>query len=252
MDIIIQHPSTWYNLNRLRDYAASPHFNQKKISVLIDCLTGDIYIPQSINELESRIHGTKKERDTAIGECRHAQLEIQSASGKICFELSTKELPLEDRAALVVKETLTILNQVGERSHTAMETLRHCMRDIKLELPLEITTHSGWWGALNRSEAEKLLMKEDAGTFLLREGDEETKRLEWTLQKKNRFPVRCYVLTVVEDQRKIADKVLVQRASGWAFYNDNLSLSNCTFKDLNSVTASCGGKRPYKMLRKAA
>ena len=191
-------------------------------------------------------------QEHGAGEFRYAELEIESSKEGIHFSLLWKELQLEDRAALVIQETLDVLNQVGLQCHTSSETFSKCMRCIKLRLPLEAPAHAGWWGALNRKEAERLLKKREVGTFLLREGDEETKRLEWTVQKNNPFPVRCYVMTLLEEKGKISDKVLVQTAGGWALYTDNLELGSYAFKSLSAAIASCGGKTPYKTLRKAA
>ena len=249
---IIQHPSTWYNLNRLCDYMNRVQLNETKVSILIDCLTGEIYIPQSINELDPKLWGRKNKCAEVSDECRHAELEIRKSERGICFHLSIKALHLADGVDLVIQETLDILNQAGKEALTGPEALRHCIRSIQMELPFEVTAHPGWWGAISRIEAERLLLRQETGTYLLREGEEETRRLEWTVQKKHLFPIRCYVMTMIEEGGKISDQVLIQSPQGWMLYQDDLDLTQRPIKTLQAAILFCSGKRPYKMVRRAA
>ncbi len=248
----MHNPSVWHNINRLHDHLADPHFKGNKISIMIDCSSGEFNIPRTIGELESKIQLPKE----PLPQLKHAELTISVGDkGTISFEWvdTDKEIHLTEKAALILRSTLDEMNRCGgeTKSGSPHEALSQCMSSMKRELSSEIAEQSAWRGDLKRMAAEKLLLKSSSGTYLLRNGDECTSEIEENLAKHDPFPVRCFVMTVVGKSENIYDRVLIQRPNGWAIYNDDLELSDYFFKNLSEIISQAGGKTPLESGRAA-
>ncbi len=255
MNHSMHNPSVWHNVNRLRDHLDNPHFKGDKISLLIDCASGEFSIPQSIGDLETNMQSCRRSRGR-MGQFKHAELFFAvSSDGGVTFEWkdSDKKIPLSEKASLILQSTLDEINRCGSKtkSGSAKEALCSCIRTIKTELSQEIANHSAWRGAIQRMEAERLLLKSSPGTYLLRNGDQYTRQIEYNLAKQDPFPVRCFVMTVVGSRENIYDKIFIQRPNGWAIYNDNLELSDYLFKDLSEIIAQAGGEKAFAVGRAA-
>ncbi len=248
----IHNPAVYRNINRLRDLIGDAHFKGDRVSVLIDCETGEFSVPQAIGELEARMHQAKK----TSRQFKYAELWIRSIDGgQVVFEWSDPDWDssLTHAAAGVLSETLSAVNRCGRmvQSGSAKEALLECVRSLKREMPEEILQHSAWAGSIERIPAEKILGKAAPGTYLLRTGDEYTRVIEGNLAAQDSFPVRCFVLTLAGPCGKISDKILIQRPNGWAVFNDDLLLSDYRFKPLAEVIAACGGVKPLSLKRAA-
>ncbi len=248
----IHNPAVYRNINRLRDIVADSRFKGDRVSVLIDCESGELNIPQAIAELELWMRQSKKKSRSF----KYAEIKIlQTASGQVSFEWSDPQWrsSLSEAAVSLLLETLSSLNHCGQlsKSNSAKEVLYECVRSLKSEMPEEIAQHSAWHGDLGRFSAEKILAKAPPGTYLLRKGDEYTRVIEGNLSEQDSLPVRCFVLTIHERGAKISEKVLIQRPNGWAIFNDDLFLSDYRFKPLAEVIGAAGGLKPLS-LKKAA
>ncbi len=84
----------------------------------------------------------------------------------------------------------------------------------------------GWCGFITRVEAEKRLMKSPVGTYLLREGDGITMCFTFHLEEENHAPLHSYVMTLVEEEEKISDLLILQTNRGWSLYRDNPDLQD--------------------------
>lgn len=87
-----------------------------------------------------------------------------------------------------------------------------------------IESYPGWMGSIDHIKAEKYLLKEKPGTYLLREGDFITKSIEKELIAQGHQAVRCYILTVVEKEKTVKDFMVVRLKKGWLLYNDEPDL----------------------------
>jgi hypothetical protein len=251
----MHNPSVWHNINRLHDHLADPHFKGDKISLLIDCNSGEFSIPQPIGDLKAKMQSPKRSQGSS-SQFKHAKLTVlSSGKGEISFEWvdSDKNIPLTEKASRILKLTLEEINRCGgqTKSGSAKDALSNCLSSVDKELSQEIANQSAWRGALQRMEAEKLLQKSPPGTYLLRNGDPFTREIEYNLAKYDPFSVRCFVMTVVGKNKNIFDKVLIQRPNGWAIYNDNLDLSDYQFKDLSEIITKAGGEKPFEAGRAA-
>lgn len=248
---MIENPIVWKNLQRLRDHAAGRNFQGDKISLLIDCETGELSIPQPIGDLESSIQMQNMQKKKT-GSWRHVELLITSKDMHLSFGWEDLQLPLSEKASGILKATLDLLNYSGRMAQSGLvkEVISQCLRSVKNDLGDELSTNSAWKGSISRLEAEKLLRSSSPGTYLFRKGDDYTLEMEYNLAKQDPLPVRCYVMTLVAESRKMSDFILLQRPNGWALYNDDLELGDYHFKSLEEVIAEAGGVRPLE--KKAA
>lgn len=248
----IHNPVVYRNINRLRDLIGDLHFKGDRVSVLVDCASGEFNVPQPIGDLEARMHQARK----TSREFKYAELKIlYTDKGQVSFEWSDPEWKdsLSPMAVALLSETLSALNHCGQtiQSSSAKDVLLECVRSLKREMPEEISQHSAWLGDLERIPAEKILGKATPGTYILRKGDEYTRVIEGNLAAQDSFPVRCFVLTLAEPCGKISDKILIQRPNGWAIFNDDLLLGDYRFKPLGEVIAFAGGLKPLNSKRAA-
>jgi hypothetical protein len=76
--------------------------------------------------------------------------------------------------------------------------------------------------------------------------------MEGHLQKSYPFPLRCYVLTIVEQQSKISDHLLVHRSKGWAVFNDDVRLEDYAYGSLHDAIKQLHGMYPFTTIHRAA
>jgi len=248
MNIQVRNSSTLKNLDHLRNYVLK-HPDQEKISILIDPVTGEMNLPQSLQDFEFLIKKPK------MREKRHpeqAKLSIHPTQAGVEFDLVDNQDQKEnlrrfsEEAFVVLTETLKILNQMlGPNYHSAKELFSH-LDSVKMEdLGSEIQQRPEWRSSIDRSEAEAILEYRPVGTYLLREGDVETREFEENLRSTNAHPFCLFVLTFVEDVEKISDRLLIRRREGWATYDDNPDLNAYSYcRDLDRLLVDAGATIP--------
>ena len=87
-----------------------------------------------------------------------------------------------------------------------------------------IESFPGWEGPINRLQAEKLLQGQPVGSYVLRNGDEETEAVAVQLSSSNHIPIQSYLCTVVESGNRICDILILESPKGWTIYRDNPDL----------------------------
>ena len=211
--------------------------SERTYKVLLNRKTGDMRFPQKISDLNSQmVSRGKKERAEDWKEVRI--IVSQKSSQEVAhFEVrdaeshSLKSSELEPLAWRVAQETLEVLNQkVKEVKATEMlpeEAVLQDLTSIHLESQKErIENVPGWMGSLSRIEAEERLMGKTIGTYLLREGDEVTRWMSFHFGEENHLVIRPYLLTVVENEEKISDLLILKTNKGWILYSDNPNLKD--------------------------
>ena len=240
MDISIRHPATLDNLNNLRAYLFR-HPDLRRLTILINRDNGEISLMQPILEVEARLQtpkptGARQQAILLIGE--NVAL-VDEAERDFSF------LHLPQQAARVLRETLDVLNRLQKEFCDSTRGLLSGLGSLRLELPAQIEHRAGWQGGLSRQGAERLLESKNLGSYVLREGDIETREFEDNLAQSNAAPFRCYVMTKIETGHKISDTLLIQRREGWAIYNDDPKLSDYQYRpNLEELIVSLGALHP--------
>ena len=247
MNIQVRNSSTLRNLTHLRSYVLK-HPDEEKVSLLIDPMTGEMSLPQTLHDFEFLINKPRLEKRHP----EHARLAIHQGKTGMEFDLvddlgEKRDLQQFSRGALmVITETLKVLNQLlGPHYHTAKELFSHLDSVEMEELGVSIRMRPEWRSIFSRAEAEEILEGFPVGTYLLREGDEETREFEENLMMTNGQPFRLFVVTFVDDYEKISDRLLIQRREGWAMYDDNPDLDAYLYREnLDYLLAEMGARIP--------
>ncbi|MBI3508484.1 MAG: hypothetical protein HY069_02455 [Chlamydiia bacterium] len=213
------------NLNNFRSFLHEKHLEKgKKLSrsypVWVDEKTGIMEFSK-----KGEIH-------------THAELHLivqQSRGQKTQFKIEGK---VADEVDKIIEETLNALNLLAELAiHKLPE--EQILQDISA-VHLErwgdkIEKFPGWKGSCNRQEAERQLNRMPKGTYLLRKAESLT---DWMLSQ---YPLHTkgYVLTVVEDEEKISDYLILKTDRGWTLHRDDADLTDYRYdKHLSSLLAS--------------
>jgi hypothetical protein len=208
--------------------------------VLLNRRTGDLRFAQKISALEHRISrkGNQKEAPEDWKEIRvivQQKASNEAAHFSVCDARGNPLKPsdIEPLAWKIASETLDVLNSRAEEAkgtHPEMlaeEAVLLDLSSIHLAAPRErIEDLPGWKGSISRIEAEKKLSGKPVGTYLLREGDEITLAISFHFAEENSLSIHPYLLTVVESENKIVDRLLLQTDRGWVFYHDDPNLQD--------------------------
>lgn len=215
---------------------------ERTYKVLLNRRTGDMRFAQKISALEHHIarKGGKKE---APEDWKEIRIIVQQDTPReaVHFEVrdthnrSLKPSDIDPLAWRIASETLDVLNARAEGikgKHSEMlpeEAVLHDLSSIHLAAPKErIEDLPGWKGSLSRLEAEEKLLGKPVGTYLLREGDEITISISFHFAEENRLSIHPYLLSVVEQNNKIVDILLLQTNKGWILYHDDPNLKDPT------------------------
>ncbi|MBU6446089.1 MAG: hypothetical protein KGQ49_01665 [Verrucomicrobia bacterium] len=247
MRIEISRREVLNNLIRFKDSLfeglGTKHSKDERIyKVLFNCKSGDMRFPQKVKSLEYQI-AKKKGRGEVASDWREARIRIsrRDSEGPAQFEIwDAQNRPLEPTgmaplAWRVVRETLEVLNErakqvVGyEYGMLPEEAVLSDLSSIHLSIPVEqIEDLPAWAGVIGREDAERRLEGTSIGTYLLREGDPLTRAIGFHFSEENHVKVHPFLLTVVEEDEKISDMLIIKTANGWTLYRVDPNIHDST------------------------
>ncbi len=211
----------------------------RSYKVLLNRHTGDMRFAQKISSLESQIH-KKGKRKASPEDWKEVHLIVnQKPHEGIHFEVKDasdhdlNSADIDPLAWRIAKETVEVLNIKGrEVEHVEAgilpeEAVLQDLSSIHLGKQREsIEDLPGWFGQINRMQAEKVLAHQSAGTYLLRDADATTASAISNLSLTNHLEVHPYLLTLVESNGKISDILLLETSKGWTLYADDPNLKD--------------------------
>ncbi len=96
------------------------------------------------------------------------------------------------------------------------------------------------WHQLDRVGAERLLQKEQSGTFIFRK-DEYVYILENQLKMRFQIPLSCITITFIDKSQKVNDLTIVVKDNRWMFYDDDPNLEGDSYPDIYALLESAPG-----------
>lgn len=222
-----------------RDPMGKYQNEERSYKVLLNRRTGDMRFAQKISSLEGHFHKRGKQK-TGPGDWKEIRIIVHlKPNVGVRFEMrdaSDRELNAADFDPLawrIAKETLDVLNLKGkgikkvDAGTLPEEAVLQDLTSIHLgKLRESIEDLPGWFGPITRIEAEKLLASQPEGTYLIREADETMALVASNLSRANHIEIHPYLLTLVENDRKISDILLLETHKGWTFYADDPNLKD--------------------------
>lgn len=224
------------NLIRFREALPEASASEKdfrKYKALLNCKTGDMRFAQKISALEKELLQNSK-KGASHQDWKEIVIVVHDGSMPAFEVVDAKNHPLNPKeldplAWKVASETISILNfrakEDGfEKGPIEKAVLRDFSQIHLIAKEDQIEGFPGWMGSLTRLEAEKRLEGKKIGTYLLREGDEITLSCMFHLQEENLTHIRSFLMTVVQEEAKISDILLLKTDQGWSFYHDDPNL----------------------------
>lgn len=237
---------------------------ERAYKVLLNYKTGDMRFPQKIKSLEYHIV-RKKGKKEEPGDWKEALICISrpTPEGPARFELkdgkrqNLEPTQLDPTAWRVIRETVEVLNErakqvVGfEYGMLAEEAILRDLSMIHLSIPIEqIEDLPTWAGYLSREEAERRLEGKGEGAYLLREGDPLTQAIGFHLGEENHTSIHPFLLTLVEEEEKISDILLIKTGKGWTLYRDDPNLNDSVLYKYQPSPQALLNEIPSRIMKK--
>lgn len=114
--------------------------------------------------------------------------------------------------------------------------------DLEAPMPTHLAKdliHEAWHDA-SRLEAEHLLEHKAVGTYLFRK-DEYATLLEAQLSSRFRQPIKCITLTYLKPHDCVRDLTLASKNSHWYIYDDDPSLEETAYSDIDALLKDLQG-----------
>jgi hypothetical protein len=141
-----------------------------------------------------------------------------------------------------LKSALTHLHDIHEFSHIEFEpSVQEIIgRDFLQEA----------WHAVQREDAELMLLNTVPGTYLFRK-DRFASVMEEMISAAKKLRVRCFTLSYLDLNRQVRERTIVTWKDHWLFYDDDPTLSGRYFESLEHLLSSMGTvlKTPLPALR---
>ena len=187
-----------------------PHAHKKVYLTLINQHTGDMRFSEETNLGK----GWEK-----------THLTVEDERGVIHFRLNDihgKHLKPNHFHALAWKIASETLNALNELAETHLPLSKKSNKQIE-EAP-------GWVEKCsNRIEAEKMLLDQPVGTYLITRCDETIEEVAMRLAETNHTFVAAYVATVVRKDDRISELLLLHTKWGWTIFTDEPNLQSASY-----------------------
>ena len=226
--------------------------HERMYAALLNRHTGDIRFSQDIGTLEPQLNRIPQGKGS-FADWEEISLIAEDLEKTVHFRIegpkgsSLEPTHFDPVATRILFETLYVLNQLAALYHSASEALpenaalQH-LSDLHIA-PVEEPVESmhGWSGQLSRIEAEERLLGRPTGTYLLRRGDELLNSVAQAFAEANQIAVQLYIVTFIEEEGKIADRLLISTQWGWTIARDESDLTSPLYEyypSLNSILSS--------------
>ncbi len=231
---------------------------RKNIALIIDTIRHQRKLPQ--RHKEQRQKTLEFIMDLKTGEFRTISLEGKSI--EIHLDLDNSQVRVTERqdARQFNLEEMDPKGRkvLSETCHYLKSALMH-LHDIHefahLEFEPSIQEITGGdllreaWHAVEREDAELMLLNTSLGTYLFRK-DHFASLMEEIISGAKKARVRCFTLSYLDPEGQVREKTIVTWKDHWLFYDDDPTLSGRYFESLENLLSSMGTvlKRPLPAL----
>jgi hypothetical protein len=213
----------------IRHQRPLPEQHQKTLEFSLDSKTGELKTPSQGKSIEIHLD-LDKHQVHVTG--RQFNLEEMDPKGRQVIAETCQAL----------KSALMHLHDIHEFAHLEFDP---SVQEIKGRNLL----HDAWH-AVERQDAELMLLNSTIGTFLFRK-DRFAGVMEEIFSAAKKSSIRCYTLTYLDQTGQVRDRTIVAWKDHWLFYDDDPTLSGQSFSSLEELLSSMGTalKRPLPALR---
>lgn len=137
------------------------------------------------------------------------------------IEQSPAALDFDPKALRIFQETVQGIKRLESKEHCSVILADHVFMNRI-------------WYPVERQAAERLLLKQPIGTYLVRKDQFAVLLEEQLLEQK----VSLWTLSAITAHNKCSDYTLVYKENKWQIYNDDLTFHQRDFCSLNELIAS--------------
>ena len=204
---------------------------QKTLEFRIDLMTGQLH-PSSAPKGESiKIDLDLDKKQVIISELDWEQMDPRGQ------QVLTETVQY-------LKSALLHLHDIQEFAHLEFEALEELLgRDLLRD----------GWHAIERPDAELMLLNTAPGTYLFRK-DRFARVMEEILSSAKKSRIRCFTLSYLDHTNQVREKTIVTWKDHWLFYDDDPTLEGKYFGSLEQLLSSLGPvlKNPLPALRSSS
>lgn len=142
----------------------------------------------------------------------------------------------------VVARTMKMLSSIAEKLKGPSDFATKMQVLVKIEVQGEISHEDRnivieAWHPVDRMGAEAILKDMPVGTFIFR-CDTFSEVLEQQLHEQLKVPLKCFIATFLQPNQQVGDLTVVHYDGKWLFYDDDPSLKEPAYEDLNALLAT--------------
>jgi len=228
------------------------------IALIIDTIRHQRKLPQRGKEQQQKTLEftidlkTGALRTTAEGKAIEIHLDLRQHQVRVTERQDARQFNLKEmdpKGRKVLSETchylqaaLMQIHDIHEFSHVEFEpSVQEIIgRDLLQEA----------WHAVEREDAELMLLNTTPGTYLFRK-DHFASVMEEIISAAKKSRVRCFTVSYLDPVGQVRDRTIVTWKDHWLFYDDDPTLSGHYFESLEHLLSSMGTvlKRPLPALR---
>lgn len=216
---------------------------QKVFQAWLDRQTGQLYF----DEKNAQNSGQKK--------CKQVEFtySYEPSTGTLKFFIEENVLvQKEDSHALkILRDTMHVFQDISQKLEgpSDLKTKFSVLTNLHIhaeESPLDRNILFETWHAIDRMQAENLLLDKPVGTYLFRK-DPYTEILEQQLEHQLGFRLKCFTLTYSKKDNQICDCTILHANGVWQIYDDDPSLNQRNFADLQELLQCFQGDLKYPL-----
>lgn len=222
------------------------------VALIVETIRHQRFLPE--RHLEQRQKTLEFAVDLKTGEFKaegksiELHLDLDNRQVRVTPRQFTLE-EMDPKGRHVLAETCQALKSALDHLHDIHE-LAHLEFDPSIQDIRGRNLLHDAWHAVERQDAELMLLNSTIGTFLFRK-DCFAGVMEEIFSTAKKSSIRCYTLTYLDQTGQVRDRTIVAWKDHWLFYDDDPTLSGQSFSSLEELLSSMGTalKRPLPALR---
>lgn len=175
----------------------------------------------------------------------------------IALDLDEKQIHWKTKEGMPLSKTVeTHLKEMGDILKKVFSKIEKLGQLSHFEWKAPFETQDAFadlrpvWHDTDREGAEKLLLHQPAGTYLVRR-DTFAATLQEILRRGHKKTIQCLTLSYVDNEKIVRDQTIIYTNNQWMFYNDDPTLSGPFFRSWKEIIASIESKTKYPLLGKS-
>jgi hypothetical protein len=232
---------------------------RKNVALIVDTIRQQRKLPQRQSEQQQKtlefimdLKTGEFKTTSSAGKSIEIHLDLDNSQVQVTEKQDGRQFNLEEmdpKGRRVLSETCHYLKAALSHLHDIHE-LAHLEFEPSVQEIVGRNLLQEAWHAVQREDAELMLLNTSPGTYLFRK-DHFASVMEEVISRSKKSQVRCFTLSYLDPEAQVRDRTIVTWKDHWLFYDDDPTLSGRHFESLEDLLSSMGTvlKRPLPALR---